>query len=1122
MTSSTGSSESAKRPWPFDSDESPKRRPAFTSSFGPPLGNLAGHQLRQDTADCIRWKQELGNPTVGGWYSASVETLNGWNRETATFGQSDVFSSQIARTPHSNIWNNQTAIQGSHSTRNTVQRIDNAGYDIETHNQENVFTDQSAKTLCQGTWSTQTAAQGLYSLECPSLTSNHTAARLRETGAGELAPDNDTLAAQNFDTCDPNVTPWNTVGAEKESSHLELFENTLETPHTRVDHTDSKAALGRPQTITQTPVQIVEPTELTPNGNGHDVCFGTICDVIVRFLDDPHVLEKSNIFSVTSDKQHARRLAIVRHNHYYKIQCEQGVDIGVIDIKTAKALQRLDDIGSVTYEAVVDADDFDKHIKAWKNRGKAADWNLEINICGPQASRDKVGKLLSAARLYLQQPRYLTGDISVDNPHMITFPDLTIGSKSAQLPTSLVSPECSSAMSTRDLSEVLEGLDQNEYLEPVDIDSRVATTLLNHQREGVCFLLQREAAVPLSPFSLWEGLRAGEVGTIYQHKITRKRASKPLEETCGGILADEMGLGKTLIVLSTILATLNQSYTFSKSCAVTGSSRMQLSRATLVIAPSVCQCVSTSNISDCEVPFNIISEVSDMTVVLLDGWMAEVRRHVESGALRVQKYHGSSKETDITKLLDYDVILTTYATITAEFSRNSCLHGITWFRVVLDEAHTVRNQSTRCFRAVASLSAKIRWCLTGTPIQNKLEDLGALVRFLRIPFLGAPSAFRSHFVRPIEAGSSQGFENLRVLLRCICIRRRKDLLQLPEPCTLEHKLHLSPAERSHYLQIGESYRRAIDDAVCGKKPSEAYRTILQALLKLRMLCNHGTLQQNDATSAIDEADETLALLQEGTVPCVYCGEDIISDGRKEGSTVGRLLACSHVVCGGCVQQYQEDLERLSEGFEVACPLCKVPLNEDIVESKKRVVINDSQIYFSGDGVSTKLSRLLEDVKEHRFSEKCIIFSFWKKTLRIISALLSQHSLPFVQLDGSLSHSARREVLSAFQQDTQTSILLMTVGTGAVGLNLAVATRIHIVEPQWNPSIESQAIGRAVRLGQDKQVTIVRYVVQNTVEQYIQSRQSRKLQLAELGFDATDDPQDIKLKKLMELRELLDT
>lgn len=97
----------------------------------------------------------------------------------------------------------------------------------------------------------------------------------------------------------------------------------------------------------------------------------------------------------------------------------------------------------------------------------------------------------------------------------------------------------------------------------------------------------------------------------YQHKITGKRTSKPLEEICGGILADEMGLGKTLMVLSAILKTLNQSHTFRESCAAAGNSQKRLSRATLVIAPSVCQCVPISNISNCNISFNIISEMSD-------------------------------------------------------------------------------------------------------------------------------------------------------------------------------------------------------------------------------------------------------------------------------------------------------------------------------------------------------------------------------------------------------------------------------------------------------------------------------------------------------------------------------
>ena len=282
-----------------------------------------------------------------------------------------------------------------------------------------------------------------------------------------------------------------------------------------------------------------------------------------------------------------------------------------------------------------------------------------------------------------------------------------------------------------------------------------------------------------------------------------------------------------------------------------------------------------------------------------------------------------------------------------------------------DLAHTIRNQTTKFFHAVASLSAKIRWCLTGTPIQNQLEDLGALVRFLRVPFVSTPQEFRKNFVLPIEAGSSRGFENLRTLLKCICIRRTKDLLRLPDHQVVQYELQLSPAEKSRYSQILASHKKAIDDTVCGRKPSEAYRTIFQALLKLRMLCNHGTFQTDDH----DGTDKTLAILQEGTASCAYCSEDIISDGAKEDSVAGQLPACSHVVCQGCIRQYEDDLERLNEGFEVACPLCKIPLEEDLERSKIGTAVFGPQICHLEDGTSTKLSKLLEDVKKHRFTEK---------------------------------------------------------------------------------------------------------------------------------------------------------
>lgn len=145
-------------------------------------------------------------------------------------------------------------------------------------------------------------------------------------------------------------------------------------------------------------------------------------------------------------------------------------------------------------------------------------------------------------------------------------------------------------------------------------------------------MLQREAAVTSSAFSLWEDVRVGafEIRYVfilpgrnprpepshdrfyrYQHKITGKRMSKPPDELWGGILADEMGLGKSLMMLSTILATLTQSCAFCKSCGAAGNSEKWRSRATLVIVPSACQYILTFSIWICEFSCNITAYMTD-------------------------------------------------------------------------------------------------------------------------------------------------------------------------------------------------------------------------------------------------------------------------------------------------------------------------------------------------------------------------------------------------------------------------------------------------------------------------------------------------------------------------------
>lgn len=127
---------------------------------------------------------------------------------------------------------------------------------------------------------------------------------------------------------------------------------------------------------------------------------------------------------------------------------------------------------------------------------------------------------------------------------------------------------------------------------------------------------------------------------------------------------------------------------------------------------------------------------------------------------------------------------------------------------------------------------------------------------------------------------------------------------------------------------------------------------------------------------------------------------------------------------------------------------------------------------------------------------------WKKTIDIAAQLCTETGIRHVCIDGTTPHYQRTKALRSFVEDSTISVLLMTLGFGALGcgvfahshhilikaeildhrLNLTAATRIHILEPQWNPAVEEQAIGRAVRIGQGHQTTVIRYIVKDSVEE----------------------------------------
>ena len=161
--------------------------------------------------------------------------------------------------------------------------------------------------------------------------------------------------------------------------------------------------------------------------------------------------------------------------------------------------------------------------------------------------------------------------------------------------------------------------------------------------------------------------------------------------------------------------------------------------------------------------------------------------------------------------------------------------------------------------------------IQGTTIQNRLEDLGSLVRFLRVVPFDSNATFRTHISEPLLTEAKAGDRNLRLLLKSMCLRRTRVLLDLPNAEDQTIILSLSMEERKFYSQVLEDTKRNIDDCISSRSITKTYNGIFQAILRLRLLCNNGTQQFSNSGSGFAE-DE---YVEGGRPACMFCSCEII-------------------------------------------------------------------------------------------------------------------------------------------------------------------------------------------------------------------------------------------------------
>lgn len=386
---------------------------------------------------------------------------------------------------------------------------------------------------------------------------------------------------------------------------------------------------------------------------------------------------------------------------------------------------------------------------------------------------------------------------------------------------------------------------------------------------------------------------------------------------------------------------------------------------------------------------------------VLRQWAEELHNKVTSKAdLSVLVYHGSNRTKDPFELAKYDVVLTTYSIVSMEVPKQPLVDkdedekgnsapnvissaGITsnkkrkyppsydsrrskgkkevdgtfaepivrplakvgWFRVVLDEAQSIKNHRTQVARACWGLRAKRRWCLSGTPIQNAVDDLYSYFRFLKYEPYATYNSFCSTIKAPINRSPANGYRKLQAVLKTIMLRRTKGtlldgepIISLPPKSVELKKVDFSKKERDFYTRLEEDSRAQFEVYAAAGTVKQNYVNILLMLLRLRQACDHPLLVNGLSSNSVwksslesarklprERRHSLLSCLEASLAICGICNDP------PEDAVVS---VCGHVFCNQCISEHLTSEEN-------HCPAanCKVQLTASLVLS--RATLNSS-------------------------------------------------------------------------------------------------------------------------------------------------------------------------------------
>lgn len=431
------------------------------------------------------------------------------------------------------------------------------------------------------------------------------------------------------------------------------------------------------------------------------------------------------------------------------------------------------------------------------------------------------------------------------------------------------------------------------------------------------------------------------------------------ENGISGILADEMGLGKTLQTIS-LLGYLKH--------------YRNIPGPHMVIVPK-----ST-----------------------LQNWVNEFERwcpSIKTVCLTGNKDQRAAIIRDVMMPGDWDVCITSYEIVIRE---KACFKRFNWRYVVIDEAHRIKNEQSKLSIIVRQFRSTNRLLLTGTPLQNNLHELWALLNFLLPDVFNSSEDFDSWFSAN-KLDDQKLVSRLHSVLRPFLLRRLKSDVEKSLLPKKETKIYigLSKMQREWYTKILVKDIDVINAA--GKKDRVR---LLNILMQLRKCTNH---------------------------PYLF-------DGAEPGP----------------------------------------PYTTD-----EHLAINS--------GKMTVLDKLLPKLQAQ--GDRVLIFSQMTRMLDILEDYCMWRGYNYCRLDGQTAHVDRHRQIQEFNKPGSEKFLFMlSTRAGGLGINLATANIVILFDSDWNPQVDLQAMDRAHRIGQKKQVMVFRFITENTVEERIVERAEMKLHL----------------------------